>query len=389
MTLRIKAILTFALISLIFTGILVGFMFYLTKTSLSYWENRDIEKGLVIGVNNAKSPVEQAQAEKALRTYRQLKGLKGLFEWQIIGFALLLGVFLFIISVIISSIALFRITRPLNELTTALARAGEGDLDIRIAAPKSEIGQVINAYNKMTVQLKKSQEELKRAVRIAAWRDVARVLAHEVRNPLTPIRLAIERLVEKHRNRAGDFPQVLEKSANIILSEITALERIVREFSNFARLPAPVLKPVNINHLIEEVVTGYEGYDKRIRIYRDFDDSIGDLLLDGELFKQVISNLIKNSFDALKREDGEIRLKTLKSEDMVRLEFIDNGDGIQPDLIDKVFEPYFTTKARGTGLGLAVVKHIVNEHGGDVALESQVGRGTRVIVNLPYKTLKA
>ncbi len=383
MTLRTKAILIFAIISLIYTGFLVGFMFYMTTTTLNLWENREIEKGLVIGVRSAKSPLEQTDAEKALKTYRQLKGLKGLFEWQIVGFGILLGIVLFIVAVVIASLFLVRMTKPLKELTTAMAKAGEGDLDIKIAAPSSEIGQVINTYNKMTEQLKKSREDLKRAERIAAWRDVARVLAHEVRNPLTPIRLSVERLTARYKDKQPDFPDILEKSSEVILSEISALERLVKEFSNFARLPTPVLKPTNINMLIDAVVAGYESYSPSVKLVKKIDASITEMPLDGELMKQVFSNILKNGFDALEDKAGEIRVTTRKFEKGIRVEFEDNGRGIQPDLIDKVFEPYFTTKTKGTGLGLAIVKHIIDEHGGDVVIESQIGSGTKVIISLP------
>lgn len=385
MSLRIKTILVVAIISLIYTGLLIGFMFYLTTTALNLWENKAIEQGLQIGVNNAPSPLEQVQAERAFKTYRQLKGLKGLFEWQIVGFGVLLGSILFVISLIISSFFLFRATKPLKELTMALSKAGEGDLDIKIAAPRSEIGQVINAYNKMTVQLKRSREDLKRAERIAAWRDVARVLAHEVRNPLTPIRLSVERLIERYKIKAKDFPEILERSSQVILSEISALERLVREFSNFARLPSPALKPTNINLLIDNVVTGCEAYGEQVKIKREMDESIVETQLDGELLKQVFSNIVKNSLDAFEGKKGEIIITTKREKKGIVIEFKDNGRGIQPDMIDKVFEPYFTTKAKGTGLGLAVVKQIISEHGGEVAIESELGKGTKLIIILPHQ----
>ncbi len=382
MTLRTKSILILALISFVYTGVLVGFMFYMTTTTISLWDNNNIEKGLVIAVNSAMSPLEQTQAERALRTYRQLKGLRGLFEWQAVGFALVLGVVLFLVSLAVMSFALVRMTRPLNELGAALGKAGEGDLDVKIAAPKSEIGRVINAYNKMTVQLKKSREDLKRAERIAAWQDVARVLAHEVRNPLTPIRLATERLVERYRVKAHDFPDILKTGSEVILSEIAALERLVKEFSGFARLPAPVMKPVAVNKLVARVAESYQDFSKNVKLKVILDPSVGDLLLDEELMKQVFSNIMKNALEAMEGVPGEIAVRTIRRGQEFCIEFEDTGRGIQPDLVDRIFEPYFTTKAKGTGLGLAVVKRIVNEHGGDVSIESELGKGTKVAITI-------
>lgn len=383
MSLRGKAILIFAVMSLIYTCFLIAFMLYLTTTTFGIWENTEIEKGLVIAVNSAQSPLEQTQAEKALKTYRQLKGLRNLFEGQIIGFSLLFGTVFFLLSVIIISLILFRITKPLRELSVALSKAGKGDLEITISQPGGEIGKVVNAFNEMTVQLKRSRERLKQTERIAAWRDAARTMAHEIRNPLTAIRLSTERLIKRFKNKDKDLPKILEKSSQMILTEINTLQKLAKEFSDFARSPYPALKPINLNTLIKEMITDYEDYSKGVKITKILDPKISKIYLDKELMRRVFLNLLKNSLDAFDNNKGEILIKTERNRGEVIVYFEDNGSGFDSENLDRVFDPYFTTKTKGTGLGLAVVKQIVNEHGGEVIIESESGKGTRIIIRLP------
>jgi nitrogen fixation/metabolism regulation signal transduction histidine kinase len=384
MSLRNRAILIFIVISLIYTGLLIAFMFYLTTSTLNLWENEEIERGLVIGVESAHDSVKVAQAEKSLRIYRQLKGLKNLFEWQIVGFGTLIGLVFFAVSVLIISFILYRITRPLSELALALSKAGEGYLDVKIPKPDSEIGQVISAYNEMTVKLKRSRERLKQAERIAAWRDAARMTAHEVRNPLTGIRLSIERLIKRYQNGDKDLPKVLEKSSQMILHEIDTLEKLAKELSDFARTPSPSLKPIEFNSLIEEITSDYKGLAKNVSIQTELDPSIGRLLLDKELMRRALLNLLKNSLEAFDDGKGTVTIKTFREKDVVVLAFMDDGPGIEREDVERIFEPYYTTKAKGTGLGLAVVKQIVNEHGGEVEVESEIGKGTIFRITLPF-----
>jgi nitrogen fixation/metabolism regulation signal transduction histidine kinase len=383
MSLRNKSILIFAAMSLIYTGFVIAFMFYLTTTTFGIWENKEIEKGLVIAVNNAQSPLEQTQAEKALRTYRQLKGLRNLFEGKIIGFSVLFGGVFFLASVILISFILFRITKPLRELSAALSKAGQGDLEIEISKPRGEIGQVAHAFNEMTVQLRRSRERLKQTERIAAWRDAARTMAHEIRNPLTAIRLSTERLIKRFKNKDKDLPKIMEKSSQMILTEINTLQKLAKEFSDFARSPCPVLKPTNLNTLIEEIITDYEDYSKGVKIRKISDSTIDTVYLDKELMRRVFLNLIKNSLDALGDSKAEIIIRTRKQGDEVIVLFEDSGSGLDPEILDRVFDPYFTTKTKGTGLGLAVVKQIIHEHRGEVSIESEPEKGTKVIIRLP------
>ena len=242
---------------------------------------------------------------------------------------------------------------------------------------------MVNAFNEMTVQLKRNRERLKQTERIAAWRDAARTMAHEIRNPLTAIRLSTERLIKRFKNKDKDLPKILEKSSQMILTEINTLQKLAKEFSDFARSPYPALKPTNLNTLIKEMITDYEDYSKGVKITKILDPKMSKIYLDKELMRRVFLNLLKNSLDAFDDNKGEILIKTARNKREVIVYFEDNGSGFDSENLDRVFDPYFTTKTKGTGLGLAVVKQIVNEHGGEVIIESEPGKGTRIIIRLP------
>jgi|GEM_PF-2416634 len=383
MSLRSRAILIFTIMSLIYTGALIAFMFYLTTTALDFWEQEEIETGLVIAVNNAPDVLRQAQAQRALKTYRQLKGLKNLYEWQIVGFSILIGVTFFVVSIIVISLVLFRITRPLRHLANVLTKTSDEYAPVQIKKPASEIAQVLNAYNTMTDQLKHSRERLKQAERIAAWRDAARIMAHEVRNPLTAIRLSVERLHKHHRDGDKKLPQLLEKSTTMILNDIGSLDRLTKEFSEFARLPVPKRAMIDMNRLITDIIKDYESYKTGITIKQDLDHSLGSVLLDKELIRRVFHNLLKNAYEAITEEKGEIRISTKQKNGSLHIEVEDTGPGIDLDIQDRIFDPYFTTKAQGSGLGLAVVNQIITEHNGSIQLNSTPGQGTLIAIQLP------
>ncbi len=388
MSLRKRTIIIFTVMSLVYTGALMAFMFYLSTTALSLWEKEEIEQGLVIGVNNAPDQTQQATAQRAIRIYRQLKGLKNLYEWQIIGFSILIGMAFFAVSFLVISLVLYRITRPLNEMARAMSTYKEDYQRLKITKPAGEIARVIDAYNNMIEQLEKSRERLKETERIAAWRDAARIMAHEVRNPLSAMRLAIERLLRHYQNQDKDLPQLIDKSTNMILADIKSLEKLIKEFSEFARLPEPILKQGSINELIAGVSRDYEHFAPNVVIEKTLDKNIPDLAIDAELMRRVFHNLYKNAFEVFKEGDGIITVKTKKLDDRVVIEFGDNGPGIKSEFADKIFNAYFTTKAQGSGLGLAIVKKIINDHGGDIELSSQPDQGTLFVIRLPISNEK-
>ena len=229
--------------------------------------------------------------------------------------------------------------------------------------------------------------QLINAQRATAWAEVARRLAHEIKNPLTPIQLSAERLQMKLGERLSrEDAETLKRSTGTIVSQVAALKAMVDDFRDYARLPAPVLGPLDLNRLVAEVLALYE--TSPVPVVRRLASDLPLVWADGTQIRQVIHNLVQNAQDALEHErpsrpSAAIEVRTELAGDRVRLAVSDNGAGFPEALMDRIFEPYVTTKPRGTGLGLAIVKKIVDEHHGSVAIENRPSRGASVSVLLP------
>ena len=220
------------------------------------------------------------------------------------------------------------------------------------------------------------------AQRTAAWAEVARRLAHEIKNPLTPIQLSAERLHFKLADRLDDEGrQMLERSTQTIVNQVEAMKNLVNAFRDYARLPAPTLAAIDLNALIREVLNLYESASAHIRT--ELGSNLPLVKGDATQIRQVIHNMLQNAQDALAaQDDGEICVITRRDGERAVLLFRDNGPGFPAEVLAHAFEPYFTTKSRGTGLGLAMVKKIVDEHGGDVRLSNREGGGAEVRIRL-------
>ena len=236
--------------------------------------------------------------------------------------------------------------------------------------------------------------ELIRAEKFAAWQEVARRLAHEIKNPLTPIQLSTERVNSRFQQldpsnpeAVGEFGRILGDALKIISAEAQTLKLLVQEFSGFARLP--ISKPIEtgLHDLIEQTLERYDGSLRSVRIERDFDPSITTVMLDPEQMRRVFVNLIDNALDALADCDYEraitITTRPNPLNESVTIEFTDNGSGIAPADYDNLFFPYFSKKTKGTGLGLAIVQQIVNDHNGYVRAEPNHPSGMRFRIEIP------
>jgi two-component system, NtrC family, nitrogen regulation sensor histidine kinase NtrY len=227
---------------------------------------------------------------------------------------------------------------------------------------------------------------LLQAQRAAAWAEVARRLAHEIKNPLTPIQLSAERLQAKLSGKlAAPDADMLGRSTQTIVSQVTALKRMVDAFSQYARTPEPSMRELDLNAVVREVLTLYESLGSRIRLElgRELPAVIGD----AAQLRQVIHNLLQNAQDALTGVAAPgIVVSTEARDGQVRLSVTDNGSGFPEHLMSRAFEPYITTKPGGTGLGLVIVKKIIEEHGGEVAIRNVVPSGAQVTVSLPAAT---
>jgi nitrogen fixation/metabolism regulation signal transduction histidine kinase len=228
--------------------------------------------------------------------------------------------------------------------------------------------------------------QLVQAQRALAWSEVARRLAHEIKNPLTPIQLSAERLEMKLAERlSADDAAALRRATETIVNQVTALKSMVDDFANYARLPAPAPARLDLNRLVGEVLALYE--NAPLPIAKRLADGLPPVWADSAQIRQVIHNLVQNSQDALENAKVEsaaasIEVRTELAGDRVRLSVLDNGGGFPAELMARIFEPYVTTKARGTGLGLAIVKKIVDEHNGSISIENRAA-GAAVSVLLP------
>jgi nitrogen fixation/metabolism regulation signal transduction histidine kinase len=229
--------------------------------------------------------------------------------------------------------------------------------------------------------------QLIQAQRAIAWAEVARRLAHEIKNPLTPIQLSAERLEMKLGERLSrEDADTLKRAIGTIVNQVAALKAMVDDFRDYAKLPAPMLGPLDLNRLVSEVLALYE--NSSVPVVRSLAAGLPLVWADGTQIRQVIHNLVQNAQDALENEralsaQAVIEVRTELAGDRVRLAVSDNGAGFPEALMDRIFEPYVTTKPRGTGLGLAIVKKIVDEHHGSVAIENRPSRGASVSVLLP------
>lgn len=241
------------------------------------------------------------------------------------------------------------------------------------------IGMVI-AFDDLT--------ELIRTQKIAAWREVARDIAHEIKNPLTPILLNTQRLQKKFENNSPDFNAVFKESTKIIISEVNGMEKLLNEFSKFARMPESRPKPNPLHDIIDEVVTLYNGAKGNVIIVRNYDKKIKLINIDYEQIKRVFINLIDNAIDAM-NGGGRIEIGTYLDNvnNAVQIKITDRGKGIDAKVQKKLFLPYFTTKKRGTGLGLAIANRIVTDHNGSIKVIPNETRGTTFLIELRVKNL--
>jgi len=227
---------------------------------------------------------------------------------------------------------------------------------------------------------------LMRAQRVAAWREVARRLAHEIKNPLTPIQLSAQRILKKFKEGSPELPEVLEQGTEAIVREVSGLKRMVDEFSHFARLPAVNPVPCDLHALIDDSVALYGGDGGALSFEKRYDSRMPRVLLDPEQMKRVFVNLIDNARDAM-GGSGRITFSTTYHPEVesLRVEVADEGPGIRPGDRDRLFVPYFSTKKKGTGLGLAIVNRIVSDHSGYIHAENRRPRGACFIMELPAR----
>ncbi|HEX3597140.1 MAG TPA: ATP-binding protein [Polyangiaceae bacterium] len=290
------------------------------------------------------------------------------------------------------------VTGRIARLADATRRVGAGDLTTRVAeSSDDEVGDLARAFNRMLAEIETTRARIEYLQRIGAWQEMARRLAHEIKNPLTPIQLAVEEIHERYAGEDKSYRRLLDATLEVVEAEVGTLRRLVGEFSDFARLPQAILAPGDLASflreqasqtlLAEEPSEGREGAPSpRITIAFDIPDKPASVNLDKQMLRRALINLIRNSAQAIRdqsRSEGKVRVSLHRSGDFWAIDVDDDGPGIPAESRERIFDPYVTTKHDGTGLGLAIVKKVVVEHGGIItALESPMG-GARVRVTIP------
>jgi nitrogen fixation/metabolism regulation signal transduction histidine kinase len=288
----------------------------------------------------------------------------------------------FLLSTIATAVAVGvalsrRVTRRVSLLAEATSRVGAGDLSVSVPSDDAdEIGDLTKAFNTMVSDLRDSRGRIEYLQRISAWQDFARRLAHEIKNPLTPIQLAMQ---EVHRSYRGDDPAYrrrLEDARVIVEEEVATLRRLVGEFSAFARLPEVILEPADLGEFVHDLARSLTGLVQeraggtRIRVECAVAQGELPVNIDAMMLKRAVDNLVRNAAEAIAQSrpagSGVVRVSVRPDPGGAVLEVADDGPGIASLDNHRVFDPYYTTKGEGTGLGLAIVKKVVLEHGGTI-----------------------
>jgi signal transduction histidine kinase len=289
-----------------------------------------------------------------------------------------------LLGIALSWWATARVTRPVQRLAESAARVATGDWGATVESSSTgEIGQLARAFNRMTRELVAQRERLVQAERVAAWRELARRLAHELKNPLFPLQITVENMQRAREHYPEQFDEVFREGAATLLAELANLKQIVARFSDFAKMPAPEMQPVSFNELVSDTLKLFEAQlaQARVRAEAALDPGLRPVQADPEQMTRVLRNLILNAIDAMP-EGGTLTVRTIALEGGVRLEVSDTGQGLTPEECSRLFTPYYTTKTHGTGLGLAIVQSVVSDHHGRISVESEPGKGTTFRIEL-------
>ena len=318
-----------------------------------------------------------------LQSYRTLKIIRRPIKLVVILFYVVITMPFVLLSFYLSLIISRQVTIPIQELARATQRIAEDDLDHAIAVrAKDELKLLIDSFNRMTRDLKLNKELLKHSERSAAWRDIARKIAHEIKNPLTPIKLSAERLLKQY-DRNDRYRDVLSKAIGTIIAEVENLTEMVNEFSHFARFPDTKMGKHDIIAIIDDILAFLKdaGINKDVAFDFTHEEAEVFLRVDSMQVRRAILNIIYNGINAIE-QNGAISIQGFPSDDTSErehtylLSITDNGVGIDPEIRDKVFDPYFSTTSEGSGLGLAIVEKIVLDNNGRIWLESEPGKTT-------------
>jgi len=314
--------------------------------------------------------------------YKKQEFLKPYFQTGI-GIALiLLSLGIILLAIILSIMISQSITRPVLELVEASEKIAKGDFSINLTRKEQdEIAVLYESFNQMAKQLDHGRKMMYQTQKLQAWSDIARKLIHEIKNPLTPIRLSAERLYRRYEENHPEFSLIVKDATNTIIEEVNILMNMLSEFSKFARLPEINLAEENINSILENCIDMY-GNDATSFIL-NLDANLPPVKCDKTLLRQAFLNIIQNSIEA---KATQITISSIydKGKEVLYIIFKDNGVGIPEENLSKVFEPTFSTKESGMGLGLAIVEKIIIDHKWNITCDSK-GQGTQFTITIPLQ----
>jgi two-component system, NtrC family, nitrogen regulation sensor histidine kinase NtrY len=285
-----------------------------------------------------------------------------------------------------------RITHPIEKLADGARDVASGRWDTHIDVQGTdEISQLAGAFNHMTDTLAAQKEKLVQTERVAAWRELARRLAHELRNPLFPMQITLENLQRARNLTPAQFQEVFNEGTATLKAELANLNSIVGRFSDFSKMPAPQFAPVNVNEALRNAVRLFEPQFTAVGkppITTEYflNESLPEIDADPDLLHRAFQNLVLNALDAMPA-GGTLTLRTTSVDDHVRIEVSDTGKGLTPEECQRLFTPYYTTKQLGTGLGLAIVQSVIADHHGTISVSSDEGRGATFRIDLPKRQL--
>ncbi len=324
-----------------------------------------------------------------IRLYSQFRHFHSVFFLALIFFFVYFSLPIILLSILTSFLLSDEITKPIVNLEEAINRVIEGDYSHRILSKqKDDLANLVNSFNRMVTELDQSRQSLVQNEKVSAWQEIAQRMAHEIKNPLTPIKLSAQRLLKKYHEDPGSFEKILDPSIDAIIKEVGNITTLIQQFRDFAQMPVSNMMEINLKKHFEQLILLYSGSFPSINI--DISE-VKDISLEADpnQLKSIFSNLISNAIESIKTDKGKI---IIRSDEIIkgnttycRIQIQDNGEGIDQETQMKVFHPYFTTKESGTGLGLPIVERIVAEHRGRMWFESEQGIGTTFFIDLPLK----
>jgi signal transduction histidine kinase len=293
-----------------------------------------------------------------------------------------------LLAIVISGWTAGKVTRPVEQVAEAAREVAAGHWDTQVPVTShNDIGELAENFNRMTRELVSQRDRALQAERVAAWRELARRLAHELKNPLFPLQITVENLVRAREQSPEQFDEVFRESTATLLAELRNLKEIIGRFSDFSKMPQPHFQPVDVNELVRRALKIFEAQFRAagrppIEVQTNLDATLPSIAADPELLHRALSNLILNAMDAMP-EGGTLTLRTRQDDGNAIIEASDSGAGLTPEECERLFTPYYTSKQHGTGLGLAIVQSVVTDHKGRIAVESAPGRGTTFRIELP------